>query len=352
MDWIIQNLIANKRNNYLIYWVLIGIYILDFINDQLGFIEEKYLIIDFSLYALVLLAIKEILNYWYRSLYRKNESIIKIIRQLSDEGDHAKIIEQAKRIKTIKPQITEKTYWIGSANLYLNNPQKALQDFDSIESDYANFSGFFYMKGITLIELGENKKAIEYLTRSIELEKTWRNVDQRGVAYMKIDKLEESENDLRDSVNMKLSSSNTCNLGVLMSIKGKYKEALEFYNQSIEIKSDNANALHNRALANYYLKNYQDSISSMTKTIEIQPLREWSYYYRALSYQKINKFEEAIKDYNKAEGLSIENRNLYLNRGYCKCEYGDISNGLIDLNKASDFECEEAEELIEKYKKQ
>jgi len=45
-------------------------------------------------------------------------------------------------IKIVKPQLTEKTYWIGFANLYLNNPQKALLEFELVESEYKNFGGF------------------------------------------------------------------------------------------------------------------------------------------------------------------------------------------------------------------
>ena len=352
MDWIILNLITNKRNNKLIYGVLFGIIILDFSNDQLGFIKEKYLIVDFSILAIALLIIKEILNYWYRSLFRKNQSIIENIRQLSQAGNYPEIIEQAKLIKIIKPQLTEKIYWIGFANVYLNNSRKALQDFDSIESEYANFNGFFYHKGLALIDSGDNKRAIEYLTHSIELEKTWQDFDQRGVAYMNIDKLEEAENDLRESVKIKEESSNTCNLGVLLDKKGQHVEAMKFYNQSIEFKSDNPNAFYNRALANYYLENYQDSISDNTKTIELDSSRHWAYYNRALSKQKVNELKLAIEDYNSANKFGNNDKYLYLNRGFCKCESGDITNGLIDLNKASELDCKEAKELIVKYDKQ
>lgn len=352
MDWIIINLITNRRNNKLIYGFLFGIIILDFFNDQIGFINEKYLIIDFSLYAIGLLIIKEILNYWYKKMYRRNQKILDNIKQLSRTGNYSKIIEQAQLVKIVKPQLIEKTYWIGFANIYLNNPQRALQEFDSIESEYDNFSGFFYHKGLALIDLKNIEKAIEYLTRSIELEKVWQNLDQRGVAYMNFDKLNEAEKDLRESIELKYDSSNTCNLGVLLDKKGKHKEAMEFYNLSIEIKSNNPNAFYNRALANYYLENYQESISDNTRTIELDSERHWAYYNRALSRQKINELELAIKDFDYAQKLGNKNKYLYLNRGFCKCKIGDISNGLIDLKQADKLDCNEAKELIEKYDKQ
>jgi tetratricopeptide (TPR) repeat protein len=352
MDWIILNLITNKRNNKLIYGFLFGIIILDFLNDQIGFINENYLFIDFSLYAVGLLIIKGILDYWYRNLYRKNQQILDNINQLSRTGNYSKMIEQANSVKIIKPQLSEKTYWTGFANVYLNKPQKALQEFDSIESEYQNFSGFFYHKGLALIDSGNIEKSIEYLTRAVELEKTWQNFDQRGVAYMNIDKLNEAENDLRKSIELKEESSNTCNLGVLLDKKGKHREAIEFYNQSIEINSDNPNAFLNRALANYYLENYEDSITDNTRTIELKPERHWAYYNRALSKQKISEFESAINDFDLAKKVGNDYKYLYLNRGLCKCEFADVSNGLIDLKKAKELDCKEAKELIEKYDEQ
>lgn len=351
MDWIILNLITNKRNNKMIYGFLFGIIILDFLNDQIGFINERYLIIDFSLYAIGILIIKELLNYWYKNLYRKNQKILDEIKQFSLTGNYSKIIEQAQLVKIVKPQLTEKTYWTGFAYFYLNNPQKALMEFETIESEYQNFSGFFYHKGIALIDSGNIEKSIEYLTRSIELEKSWQNFDQRGVAYMKNDKLIEAENDLRTSIELKEVSSNTCNLGVVLDKKGQHKKAIEFYNRSIDLKSDNPNAFYNRALANYYLENYQNSISDNTKAIELDSERHWAYYNRALSNQKINELELAIKDFDYAQKMGNEDKYLYFNRGFCKCEFGDLANGLIDLKQADKLDCKEAKELIEKYEK-
>jgi tetratricopeptide (TPR) repeat protein len=318
MDWIILNLITNKRNNKLIYGFLFGIIILDFLNDQIGFINEKYLIIDFSLFAIGLLIIKEILNYWYRNLYRRNQKILDDIKEVSRTGNYSKIIEQSQLIKIVKPQLTEKAYWTGFANVYLNNPQKALYEFDSIESEYQNFSGFFYHKGLALIDSGNIEKSIEYLTRSIELEKTWQNLDQRGVAYMNIDKLNEAEKDLRESIELKVDSSNTCNLGVVLYKEGQHKEAIEYYDKSINLDATQAHVYYNRAMAHHFLKNWK----------------------------------LAIRDYSKAQEMGHKNNDLYLNLGYCKCENGEIANGLFDLKKANELDCKEAKEFLEKYDNQ
>jgi len=228
------------------------------------------------------------------------------------------MIEEAQLVKILRPQLSEKAYWIGFAYVYLKQPLKALQEFDSIESDYKDYSGFYYHKGLALMDSDNLEKSIEYLTLSIELEKTWQSFDQRGVAYMNIDKLKEAETDLRKSIELKEDFSNTCNLGVVLYEEGQHQEAIEYYNKSINLDATRAHIYYNRAMAHHFLKNWK----------------------------------LAILDYSKAQEMGHKNNDLYLNLGYCKCENGEIANGLIDLKKANELDCKEAKELIEKYDNQ
>lgn len=351
MDWIIRHLITNKRNNRIIYGILFGIILLDFLNDQLQFLDDKYIIVDYSILAIILLLVKEILNYWYKSIYKKNQSIISKIRTLSEEGELNEIIKQAESINIIKPHLNEKKYWLGFANLYLNRPEKALQYFDAVEEDSIELSGLLYHKGLAYLDIGKTDDAIQALTQSIDINKTWASLDQRGVAFMRKNKFDEAEADLRESILIKEDASNMCNLGILLNRKEEHPESIEYYNKSIVLKSDNPNVFINRALAHYYLDNFEDSIKDNTKAIALDSTRQWAYYNRALSYQKTNQLESAIKDFNEAEKLGIEDMGLYLNRGICKCEIGNKNDGLTDLKKSLDLDCKEAETMIKKYNK-
>jgi len=352
MNWIIKNIIANNKFDWILYGLLIVILIVDFLTDIFGNPDKSLIGFNFLLIALLIVGAKEIMNYSYKKIYYSNQTNLNSIRELINNQQYTKVLKLTEKIRLVKPQLTEKLYWRGVANLYLKKSNRALRDFDSIESDYSNFAGFFYHKGLVLVDIDKSTEAIKYLTRSIELEKTWQNLDQRGVANMNIDKLKEAEKDLRESIELKEDSSNTCNLGVLLDKEGKHEEAMEFYNRSIEICAKNPNAFYNRALANYYLEKYQSSISDYTKTIELEPERHSAYYNRAISKQRINELESAIDDFNFAEKFGSDNNYLYLNRGFCKCELGNTSNGLIDLIKANELDCKEAKELIKKYEKQ
>ena len=350
MNWIITNFITNKRNNNIIYGILFGIILLDFLNDQIHFISQKYLRIDFSLIAIFLLIIKWVIHSWYGNIYKKNERIIEKIKELAKTGSYDEIIKIADKINLIKPHIAEKKYWLGYANLYKNNnSRKALEYFNGLEKDFPFFAGFFYIKGIALIEENRLEEAITELSRAIELDENWQNYDQRGVAYLKLEKLELAEKDLKKSISIKEDQSNLNNLGNLYGKQGKHKEAIELYNKSIELKDDNPNTYYNRALANFYLKRFDKAIEDNTKTINLEPNRAWAYYNRALCFQELRKYDLAITDFNKAENLEIKDKYLYLNRGICKLENNEKKEGLNDLKKAVGLDCSEASELIKKY---
>jgi tetratricopeptide (TPR) repeat protein len=350
MNWVIRNLITNKRNNNIIYTVLFGIIILDFLNDQTHFIKQEYLKIDFSLIAIFILIVKWIIHYLYGSLYKKNEKIIERIKELAKTDNYDEIINTAKRINLIKPHIAEKKYWIGYANLYKNNnAKKALEYFQGLEKDFPFFAGLFYIKGIALIEENKLEEAITELSRAIELDGNWQNYDQRGVAYLRLEKFELAKKDFEKSISIQEDHSNLNNLGILYDKQGKHNEAIEFYTKSLNLKEDNSNGYYNRALANYYLKRFEKAIEDNSKTINLEPNRAWAYYNRALCFQELKKYDLAIADYSKAENLKIENKYLYLNRGICNVENNEIENGIRDLRKAVELDCSEASELIKKY---
>ncbi len=268
MDWIILNLIANKRNNNWIYGILVSIIILDFLNDQMQFIPPKYLIIDFSLCAIGLLIIKEIANYWYKNLYHKNIQSLDTIRQLVRTENYAQIFDIAPAIKIIKPHLAEKTFWLGVANVYIRQPKETLRLFHTIESEYQNSADFFYHKGLALLDTQNTTEAITCFTHAIA-KKTWQSFDQRAIAYLQLNKLEEAENDLRKSITIKETSTNTCNMGVLLAQKGLHDKAIEFYNRSITINPENKNAFFNRGLSQQKIANFESANSDFKKAEQL-----------------------------------------------------------------------------------
>ena len=91
---------------------------------------------------------------------------------------------------------------------------------------------------------------------------------------------------------------------------------------------------------------FQDAIESITESIKLK--NDWaiSYFYRAVAYDALEEFDEAMLDYTKALQLDDKMCDAYYNRARITLSRKDIDNP--NLEKAiSDLE--KAIELDEKF---
>ena len=84
---------------------------------------------------------------------------------------------------------------------------------------------------------------------------------------------------------------------------------------------------------------FTDGIEKITKSIELKNDWEISYFYRAVAYQSMEKFDEAILDYTKAIQLNAKMTDAYYNRAYIlltrkDVENPDIERAVVDLKIA------------------
>ena len=92
---------------------------------------------------------------------------------------------------------------------------------------------------------------------------------------------------------------------------GKYTDAIEKINKSLELKNDWEIPYFYRAVANQALENFDDAILDYTKSIELNPRMTDAYYNRArilLSRKDIENpdINRAVKDLEKALELDSE----------------------------------------------
>lgn len=95
---------------------------------------------------------------------------------------------------------------------------------------------------------------------------------------------------------------------------GKYDKSLECYGKVLELDPENSTV--NNSIGEIYeiLKDYDKALEYYSKQIEIE---KSAYFYlnRGLLYAKINRFEEAKRDYESAMNLEPENPYPYNNLG-------------------------------------
>jgi DnaJ family protein C protein 7 len=92
---------------------------------------------------------------------------------------------------------------------------------------------------------------------------------------------------------------------------GRCQEAIDAYTQALELDPSNnavnAKLYSNRATASAKLGRHQEAIADCDKALELDADFFKVYLRRADCYMKTEKFEEAVRDYEKASGMERQN---------------------------------------------
>jgi protein O-mannosyl-transferase len=102
------------------------------------------------------------------------------------------------------------------------------------------------------------------------------------------------------------------NLGYIYSAVGKYDSALISFNRAIQLEPGNASYYNNRAKAKYHLKDYDGSLYDFQIALQLDPDSQSGeiYYYRGMSFSKLNRLSEAKENLDKAEKLGYKVKDL------------------------------------------
>ena len=88
---------------------------------------------------------------------------------------------------------------------------------------------------------------------------------------------------------------------------------------------------------------FDDAVQKINQSIELKRDWEISYFYRAVAYQTLGEFNDALLDYTKAIQLNPRMTDAYYNRAYINLTRKDIQNPDLqktveDLNKALELD--------------
>ncbi len=97
--------------------------------------------------------------------------------------------------------------------------------------------------------------------------------------------------------------------------KQKYKNAINYYNQAIQLNPEDVKAYYNRGLCYYDLKKYIKSIADYDKAIKFSPEFVKAYNNRGYSYLWAKEYEKAKIDLLKSIELNNNNPVSYVNLG-------------------------------------
>lgn len=101
-----------------------------------------------------------------------------------------------------------------------------------------------------------------------------------------------------------------------------YVLSIQYFNQAISQKPWQWEPWQLRAVAKFYLEDWQGAEADASKSIELNPYVLSLYDLRGMSRIRQNKFDDAIADYSSAIKMQPDNQNFWYNRAVCYMEKG------------------------------
>lgn len=163
-----------------------------------------------------------------------------------------------------------------------------------------------------------------------------RAYNNRGVAYMEADHLQEAQQDFKKAVALNPKyPDGYLNIGILNYKKKRIDDALQSYNTAIALKPGYFDAYLNRGFTFLQTGRYVEALSDFEHALKLRPRNADAYLNRGLAYSRMGKMQEAISDLDEAIHISPGMANAYINRGAIDAMLGHQEAAFSDFEKAA-----------------
>ncbi len=248
------------------------------------------------------------------------------------------------KVMEINPEYASPYYYSGIISNKLENPEKSIYYFDEFIKLYQQQEKFvfplalaYYHRAITYDKLGQQNKAISSFILAIDLFPY-----DLSLLYYDFENLQEMFPNSRE-IYQKNKDFN-------VDLEEILEEQLNELDQAINQDSSNAQLYYRRGL-NYFLrKDYENALNDFSEAIKLVKPEDAGIFYssRALTYQELGLYREAISDYTKLEQLNPNYSALFGGILSKASLYGKLKNYEEAINLYTQF-IEDSEPTINQY---
>jgi predicted O-linked N-acetylglucosamine transferase (SPINDLY family) len=125
-----------------------------------------------------------------------------------------------------------------------------------------------------------------------------------------------------------------CNLGLALQKMQRLDEALNHYDQAIDLRSDYVEAYCNRGAALKEKQDFIGAIANYDKAITLNPRYAAAHYNRGNALKELNRFVEAVASYDDATKINPNYAEAYSNRGVAMMMSGQLTQAVSSFDKA------------------
>lgn len=118
------------------------------------------------------------------------------------------------------------------------------------------------------------------------------------------------------------------------SDKIDYEKMVELFTDGINQFPDKPSLYNNRAIARYKMQDYNGALADLNKALELSPNYPDAHYNSGLAKLKLKNYSGAIEDFKKVTDIVSKDHNAYYNSALAKYLTGKKEEALEDLSKA------------------
>ena len=169
----------------------------------------------------------------------------------------------------------------------------------------------------------------------------------RGVAKWRLKQTKEAIDDFNQSIQLAPENASVYNnRGNALIDLGHPAEAVKDFDRAIALSPNYGAAYNNRGNARALLAEYQPAFQDFRKAIELMPTNAVAYNGRGKAHAAMRRYHAALRDYTKALSLNARYEAAFKNRGEANLALEKYSDAADDLSQALSIKPDQPEVLL------
>lgn len=162
--------------------------------------------------------------------------------------------------------------------------------------------------GVVMEKMESWNEALKYYEKAVAVDNTYQTaLNNYQRMQKKVAEINNTKPMTGNAGAKRLTAKDYFDVGMQAADEGDYEVAIRYYSQSLDLNPAYQQAYTHRGWAKYMRGNYAEAAEDLTKAIQINGSK-WGYNQRGQAYIRLNKFDEAMKDFQKALSIDPEYR--------------------------------------------
>jgi tetratricopeptide (TPR) repeat protein len=222
--------------------------------------------------------------------------------QLYDAGRFQEAVAELDRVLQRHPRDLEALVKRGNCYLRLNQPERALPDFDRASHFDPLLPGAATGRGIALLMVGRNEDAAAAFQRAVQTWKKASSADHSSIfeGLLPVPNLAGGASSQKTGQIVQGHATAHSGLGQAYHRLGQDDLAITEYDRAIEIYALDPSAYIGRADCRVALGDYHEALADYNEAIRLGPSYSRAYSRRGKLYEALGRTELASADYDRA----------------------------------------------------